>query len=182
MKSQQLLIDMLKEFVPYARKQLGFDKPVKVVLKSDKENAKDPLGKTAFYNPEKGIIYVFTTNRHPKDILRSTSHELVHHAQNCRGDLKATKSTQEGYAQNDPHLRNMEKEAYEKGNIIFRDWEDSRKKIMTENKQPEEEEINPLKKEKANDHYAKRAEVIYKENLRKLGIIPKTEETKENDK
>ena len=28
------------------------------------------------------------------------------------------------YAQKDPHLREMEREAYEKGNLIFRDFED----------------------------------------------------------
>ena len=31
----------------------------------------------------------------------------------------------EGYAQNDEHLREMEREAYEQGNLCFRDWEDS---------------------------------------------------------
>ena len=30
----------------------------------------------------------------------------------------------EGYAQKDPHLRKMEREAYTKGNLIFRDYED----------------------------------------------------------
>ena len=36
--------------------------------------------------------------------------------------------TNEGYAQNDEHLRNMEKEAYLDGNMNFRDWEDEFKK------------------------------------------------------
>ena len=31
----------------------------------------------------------------------------------------------EGYAQNDEHLREMERQAYEQGNLVFRDWEDS---------------------------------------------------------
>jgi hypothetical protein len=31
----------------------------------------------------------------------------------------------EGYAQNDEHLREMERQAYEEGNLCFRDWEDS---------------------------------------------------------
>ena len=33
----------------------------------------------------------------------------------------------EGYAQDDEHLREMEREAYECGNMIFRDWEDNLK-------------------------------------------------------
>ena len=28
------------------------------------------------------------------------------------------------YAQDDEHMRDMEKEAYLKGNLLFRDWED----------------------------------------------------------
>ena len=36
----------------------------------------------------------------------------------------------QGYAQNDDHLRNMEREAYEKGNMCFRDWEDGIKNTI----------------------------------------------------
>ena len=35
-----------------------------------------------------------------------------------------------GYAQTNDHLRNMEREAYEKGNMCFRDWEDSIKSTI----------------------------------------------------
>jgi hypothetical protein len=35
-----------------------------------------------------------------------------------------SEDTGQGYAQNDEHLREMEREAYEKGNLCFRDWED----------------------------------------------------------
>ena len=34
----------------------------------------------------------------------------------------------EEYAQNDPYLRRIEKEAYEKGNLIYRDWQDMKRK------------------------------------------------------
>ena len=50
--------------------------------------------------------------RHIKDILRSISHELVHHMQNLRGDLDGDFDAGEGYAQKNQHLRNLEKEAY----------------------------------------------------------------------
>ena len=33
----------------------------------------------------------------------------------------------EGYAQNDDHLRKMEEDAYLRGNMTFRDWEDNYK-------------------------------------------------------
>ena len=111
-------------FFPYSQKQLRFDQPVSIVFQSDEENASRMLGKTAYYDPESMQVVLYTDNRHPKDVMRSLSHELVHHAQNCRGDFKAESGLETGYAQNDPHLRQMEREAYTKGNLIFRDFED----------------------------------------------------------
>ena len=118
------LEQMVDNFFPYSQKQLGFDKGATIVFQSDQDNAGRMLGKTAYYDPEKLQIVLYTDGRHPKDILRSLSHELVHHAQNCRGDFTRDNPTYEGYAQKDPHLREMEREAYEKGNLIFRDFED----------------------------------------------------------
>jgi len=118
------LEQMVNGFLPYSQQQLGFDKPVKIVLQSDPSNADVLLGKTAHYNPETFEVYIYTDKRHPKDIMRSLSHELVHHAQNCRGDFGSCNATGLGYAQKDPHLRKMEREAYTKGNLIFRDFED----------------------------------------------------------
>jgi len=110
--------------MPFAQEQLGFERPPKLFLRQDSDNAADPLGKTAFYDPNKRSITLFITDRHPKDVLRSLSHELVHHIQNCRGDFDNTMEMGEGYAQNDEHLREMEREAYERGNLLLRDWED----------------------------------------------------------
>ena len=93
-----------QQFLPFAHKKLGFDKPVSVNLLSDPENMKDPLGKTAYYNPDKMEITLFVDKRHVKDILRSLSHELVHHKQNCRGEFDGGINTEPGYAQNDEHL------------------------------------------------------------------------------
>ncbi len=118
------LEQMVDNFFPYSQKQLGFDKGATIVFQSDQDNAGRMLGKTAYYDPENLQIVLYTDGRHPKDILRSLSHELVHHAQNCRGDFTRDNPTYEGYAQKDPHLREMEREAYEKGNLIFRDFED----------------------------------------------------------
>jgi len=114
---------ILKSFLPHAKKTLGYGKPVDIQLVSDPDNAKDPFGKTAYYDPNIMRVTVFVDKRHVKDILRSISHELVHHKQNCEGKLHAPAG--EGYAQNDPHLREMEGEAYLEGNgFLFRDFED----------------------------------------------------------
>ena len=97
----------------------------KVVLRQDQENGSKTLGRTAYYDPNDLTIVLYTTGRHPKDILRSFAHELIHHVQNERGDLNLGDASDPQYAQNDEHLRNMEKEAYLEGNLLMRDFEDN---------------------------------------------------------
>lgn len=140
MRNLQPFIDSLQKF---AQKRLDFKDPPKLFLKQDQENAKDVFGKTAYYDPNEKSITIFTTGRHPKDILRSIAHELVHHCQNLRGDLSPEKCGQMGtdYAQKNDHMREMEREAYEKGNLCFRDWEDGIKVAM-------QQENNQLKENK----------------------------------
>ena len=116
---------LLKSFLPFARKRMGFNKPPTIFFQSDQGNAQKLLGKTAHYEPATKNITVYVTGRHPKDVLRSLSHELVHHGQNCRGEFGHTPDTAPGYAQTDGHMRKMEEEAYKVGNLCFRDWEDS---------------------------------------------------------
>ena len=115
------------EFFPYAKEKLGFDLDFTVAFESDPENAKKFLAGTGHYDPNTKTITVYIDQRHPKDVLRSISHELVHHSQNCRGEFDGGIKTEEGYAQNDPHLSEMEDEAYLLGNRLLRDWEDGKK-------------------------------------------------------
>ena len=125
------MIDQLKPLIGkltlFAKKRMGFQHPPRLFLRSDSENAQKMLGKTAHYDPQEKAVTLFTHNRHPKDILRSYAHELVHHTQNLRGDLSPEKCGEmgQGYAQANGHMREMEREAYEKGNMCFRDWEDT---------------------------------------------------------
>ena len=111
----------------FAKDRLKFERPPRLFLKNDPNNAKHALGKTAHYDPANNSVTVFTVGRHPKDIIRSFAHELVHHCQNERGDLafEKMKSMNNNYAQECPHMRKMEQEAYLEGNMCFRDWEDS---------------------------------------------------------
>ena len=123
-----LFLELLNNLYNTSKKQLKFDEDVKVNFVKNDQNSLNPLGKTASYDPETKEINLYFVGRHPKDLMRSFSHELVHHSQNCRGDLDNASSTNEGYAQTDKHLREMEREAYECGNMVFRDWEDGIKK------------------------------------------------------
>ena len=113
--------------MPFAQEKMGFDRPPKLFLRQDKQNAANPMGKTGFYDPQNESITLYITDRHPKDIMRSLAHELMHHTQKCNGEFdKVTNMGEQGYAQADPHMRSMEIQAYQ-ASIVFRDWEDSQK-------------------------------------------------------
>jgi len=122
----------LESFLPFAQKKMGFDRVPAISFVSDSENANKTLGKTAFYDPNTFSVSIYTDQRHPKDVMRSLSHELVHHAQNCRGDFDKKAEMGEGYFQNDGYMREMEREAYEMGNMCFREWEETYKKQLQE--------------------------------------------------
>ena len=91
-------------------------------IDDDAENAQNFFGKTAYYNPNEKEIVLYTYGRHPKDVMRSFAHEMIHHEQNCNGKLKniTTQNTNEG-----GDLPEIEREAYEKGNMMFRNWTDT---------------------------------------------------------
>jgi hypothetical protein len=140
--SHEELKKYTKEFYNYAKKKLNLERKPKVFLKKNQFNAEDLFGKTGYYDPQNEEIHLYITDRHAKDIIRSFSHELVHHAQNLAGfDEKINLSltgTDPAYASHDEGLREMERDAFERGNMIFRDWTDSkkleRKNIMAEEK------------------------------------------------
>ena len=126
-----IIKNLIKQFMPFAQKHIGFEDPPKLFLKQDQENASNPLGKTAFYDPAAKSITLYITARHPKDILRSLGHELVHHKQNCCGEFEDAGDMGPGYAQDNPFLRTKEEEANRDGSMCLRDFEDMLKKENT---------------------------------------------------
>jgi cytidyltransferase-like protein len=96
--------------------------PKLIIIKNDLENANNILGKTAHYDPNNCSITLFTLNRHPKDILRSYAHEMIHRIQDNEGRLNNINTTN---TNEDGNLEELEKEAYLNGNMTFRNWEDS---------------------------------------------------------
>ena len=121
MKFKRAFVELYKD----AKDKFNIKEAPKVFLRKDKKNAKKLFGRTAYYDPNESTIVVFITNRHPKDILRSYCHELIHHVQNERGDLMKGDRSSPKYAQEDKHMRKMEKEAYLEGNLLLRDFEDN---------------------------------------------------------
>jgi len=163
-KDLSQLENIISQFYPYVKEKLKFNKDAKLNLISDPDNAKDAWGKTAYYNPEAMEITVFVDNRHPKDMLRSISHELVHHSQNCRGEFDQTQALEPGYAQNDPHMRRMEGEAYLLGNgFLVRDFEDYLKSQQNQNL-TENKKMKGLTKEQLKTVLENTIKRIVKEN------------------
>jgi len=120
-------IDIKQEIAKLTKHMLDQGKNIlplpKLVLRNgDKENAGKFLGKTAYYDPNSMEIVLYTEGRHPKDIVRSYAHEMVHHIQNLEdrlGNIATTNTTE------DDHLDRIEQEAYLDGNMTFRNWTDS---------------------------------------------------------
>ena len=170
----------LREFYPYAKKRLGFDRPVRLFLRNDPHNAEQVYGKTAYYDPQEEKVVLYVTNRHPKDILRSFAHELVHHKQNCEGRLSGL-TAGEGYAQTELGDK-LETEAYV-GSKLVRDYEDTRRKQMTteELKQKVESIVKEyLDEKKGKGSPADNTKPADKEN--KADFLPKKVRDEINDK
>jgi hypothetical protein len=91
-------------------------------VNGDSNNAREFLGKTAYYDPNNFTITLYTEGRHPKDIVRSFSHEMIHHIQNLEnrlGDVSTTNTME------DDNIDKLEQEANLKGTMTFRNWTDS---------------------------------------------------------
>jgi hypothetical protein len=92
-----------------------------IKIRRDIAESADFFGKTAYYDPNLKEVVLYVEGRHPKDVMRSFVHEMIHHIQNLEGRLTGidTVNTNE-----DQNLNEIEQEAYLKGNITFRNWED----------------------------------------------------------
>ena len=76
--------------------------------------------KTGYYLPGEKKVVLFCKDRHPKDVLRSYAHEMIHHMQNLNGD--DLNFTSDDDVKDNDKLEKLESEAYLKGNIYFRKW------------------------------------------------------------
>jgi hypothetical protein len=121
---QKELEPLIEELTNYMVEQgLNITPAPKVEFVEDEDNAKNTLGRTAYYDPNNKVIVLYVTNRHPKDILRSFAHEMIHHCQNLEGRLGGINTTN---INEDDYLADIESEAYNNGNMIFRAWENDR--------------------------------------------------------
>ena len=109
-----------------------------IKIKKDPQEAGNFFGKTAYYRPDSNELVLYVLGRHPKDVCRSFAHEMIHHIQNLEGRIGGGR-IQTSDVNEDEYLYEIEKEAYLKGNMLFREWTDlckknENKEVMAEGK------------------------------------------------
>lgn len=75
---------VVDDFIEFSKTELGLNDDFKVNL----SNSEDEVETLANYDLDSGIINVLSKNRAVPDIIKSIAHEMVHHKQNSRGDLR----------------------------------------------------------------------------------------------
>lgn len=129
-------LDELKRAIAELTQYMGqngvtIDPLPRLVFRSNPAYREQMFCPTAHYSPVDKTITVYVAGRHPKDIMRSYAHELIHHDQYCKGmmdEVAGEGVNDPNYAQNNKVMREMEKDAYLRGNMMFRDWTDTRKR------------------------------------------------------
>lgn len=137
-ETQELARDLYK----FMKERFGFVTKPKIKFIYNQSNAHKKLGMTGHYDPEGEEIVIFCLDRHPKDILRSLAHELMHHVQKHEGSLNAENSAPEGdpnYIVHNKYLEGIEADAFERGNVAFRFWEAGKKMNKEDSCSPLEE-------------------------------------------
>ena len=136
----------IQDMYGFFANKYSFDKHPDIHLDSDEQNKAEILGKTAYYDPQSHEVHIYTDNRHPKDMLRSIAHELIHHKQNLEGRLQVGGYNGPGYYLKNDKLKDVEHEAMLEGNACMREWEDTKKY-----KNPKESKNMSLKEWKNNE-------------------------------
>jgi len=150
--------------------KIGFNKPPTMIFDSDPGNQANVLGKTAYYDPSTLEIHVYSDGRHPKDMLRSIAHELIHHRQNLEGRLQVDGYHGEGYYLENKELKKLEHEAMLEGNAFMREYEDTLKR-----KENKEMSLNEWRNNELNQLLMKRFGIL------KEGEMPMKTDTEDAD-
>lgn len=133
LKQKELMPEGVEDVPSYTKHiasllEYMLDKKMKILPLPEIKTINDPtegatfFSKTGNYNPEGKEITLYTAGRHPKDIVRSFAHEMIHHIQNLEGKITGAQGNN---INEDDYLASLEEEAYSKGNMIFRGWEDT---------------------------------------------------------
>ena len=81
---------------------------------------------TGNYTPLINHITIYVDGRSIKDCMRSLAHELIHVDQKINKGMDIEKAS-EGIYKKSKNAERIESDAYERGNLVFRKWEESLK-------------------------------------------------------
>jgi hypothetical protein len=114
---------LMEKFIDFVNSHLDIKNPCTIKLTNDRSD----IQTSAYYDIVNKVVCVYIKDRAIMDIMRSIAHELVHHHQNERGDLKG--HTDEGA---DGSI--IENEANAKAGEIIRIFGKQNPEIYTNNK------------------------------------------------
>lgn len=102
-------------------------RPFPKFILDNTDQGDDVFIKTGYFDPNSNGIRLFVFGRHPKDVLRTAAHELIHWKQQVDGDIEKSGYTGDKITE-DKNLIRIESEAYLKGNMAFRSWTETQQK------------------------------------------------------
>ena len=125
----------MKTFLEYADDVISFfrengidmgEKAPEISFDASPASRFDVFAPTGHYNFTNDEITLRTDNRHAKDIMRTLCHELIHAWQYRRDPEGYMKFDKTGNLKDNAELLEYEREAYERGNVLFRMWTEAR--------------------------------------------------------
>ena len=82
--------DQLRDFVKWTCDKLKIKKMPRLEFQDSKESGDQK--KTAHFDMQDGMIWIYTGNRNLADIMRSVAHELTHYKQDEKGQVSPDQS------------------------------------------------------------------------------------------
>jgi Zn-dependent peptidase ImmA (M78 family) len=82
--------DQLRDFVKWTCDKLKIKKMPRLEFQDSKESGDQK--KTAHFDMQDGMIWIYTGNRNLADIMRSVAHELTHYKQDEKGQVSSDQS------------------------------------------------------------------------------------------
>lgn len=130
--SDDQMIQHAQNYYDFAKKLMGLTSDPQIVYDFDEQEEKNALKQhTGLFNPDNNSIVIFCKDRHPKDILRSLAHELIHFQQNMNGTIspEIKQRLLSGADIDDPLVQSIEGPAYRNGSFMLRKFSSLQERI-----------------------------------------------------
>lgn len=146
---EDTIVQLTQQFYDeFAKPTLELEDDPTVFYDFDEQAEQNPLKQhTGLFNPDNNSIVIFCHGRHPKDILRSFAHELVHYSQNVKGAIspEVKQRLLQGADIDDPVIQSIEGPAYRNGSFMLRKFTSSLHEgldiIIQKSRQSKEEKV-----------------------------------------